>query len=124
MILSVLAGPFALCQSSPSQEIPHWALKSRAFLSATYTLEELSIVCLERYVPPDVVSDRGWVALKANGPLELTLTGVLASLAAPLAKAGIPIFSISTFNTDYLLIKQERLQEARKALEMHGHRFE
>jgi hypothetical protein len=82
------------------------------FVSITQTIDELSIVCREANVPSDVKADRGWRALKVAGPLDLALTGVLASLVNPLAEAQINIFAISTFDTDYLLVKGYNLAGA------------
>lgn len=123
MRLTVLPGPFALCRLPPDQEVPSWALRDRGFLSITYTAEELSVACPSASVPSYVQSDRGWVAIKVEGPLDLSLTGILASLAHPLAEAGIPIFAVSTYDTDYLLVRQERLSQAREVLEDYGHQF-
>ncbi len=87
----------------------------------TYTSEELSIVCHSDLVPADVNCDAGWTALKVEGPMDLSLVGVLASLSVPLADAGIPLFAISTHNTDYLLVMDEKLESAKQALEREGH---
>ena len=69
------------------------------------------------------MADDGWRALRVAGQLDLTETGVLASLAAPLAEAGVPIFAISTHDTDYLLVKDEKLEDAVAALTAAGHSF-
>jgi hypothetical protein len=74
-------------------------------------------------VPADVRCEPGWRALAVKGPLDFGLTGILASIAAPLAEAGISIFAISTFDTDYVLVKAERLDDAVEALRRAGHRF-
>jgi len=91
------------------------------FFSVTRTHEELSIVCPESVIPVDVKQESGWRMLKVEGPLEFGLTGVLASIATPLAQAGISIFSIATFNTDYVLVKDALVAEAVKALHAAGH---
>ena len=91
------------------------------FVSITRTSDELSIVCAERDVPLGVKVDRGWRALKIEGPLDLSLTGVLASIAVPLAEAKINIFAISTFDTDYVLVKADRVAEAIGVLRNAGH---
>ncbi len=123
MNLSVLAGSIAVARLSPDQEIPSWVWRNRSFLSLTYTTDELSIVCPGSSVPADVRCEKDWVAIKVQGPLDFSLTGVLASLASPLAAHGIPIFAISTFDTDYLLVKEQHLSRAREALEQAGHTF-
>lgn len=88
------------------------------------TPDELSVVCLERNLPEDRngwLVESGWVALKLGGPFPFSLTGVLASFLDPLAKAGIPIFALSTFDTDYVLIKRETIPRALPALRQAGH---
>ena len=65
-------------------------------------------------------AEKGWRCLKVLGPLDLGLTGILASLAAPLAEAGVPIFAISTYDTDYILVKEENLEKARQGLQASG----
>ena len=98
---------------------PAWAL-SGAVLSVTRTADEISIVCAERCVPEGVARQRGFRALVVRGPLPFALVGVLAQLAVPLAAAGVPIFVLSTHDTDYLLVPGERLDEAVAALEGAG----
>lgn len=84
--------------------IPAWA--DTGFFSLTRTRDELSIVCCEENVPEGVDCDRGWHCLQVKGPLDFALTGILASLAVPLAEADISIFAISTYDTDYFLVKE------------------
>lgn len=90
------------------------------------THDELSIVCREDFCTEDRMVDaasieRGWVALKLEGPFPFSMTGVLASFVGPLAEAQIPIFAISTFDTDYVLIKRENLKGATLALAAARH---
>ncbi len=85
------------------------------------TAEELSIVCEEDRVPDGILAEKGWVALKLEGPFPFSMTGVLASFIQPLADAGIPIFAISTFDTDYVLVKRDALAAATKTLGNAGH---
>jgi uncharacterized protein len=85
------------------------------------THDELSIVSPEDRVPDDVLAERGWLALQLEGPFPFSMTGVLAAFVQPLAEAKIPIFAISTFNTDYVLIKREDLERALIALSAAGH---
>ena len=118
--LSLLPGRLAICRLDPDAEVPGWA-HSGVFSSATRTAGELSIVCPEDQVPPGVRSDRGWRALKLEGPLDLSMAGVIAAMAAPLAEAGIPIFSIATYETDYLLVRESQLPASIAALAEHGH---
>jgi hypothetical protein len=105
--LHALAETFAVCRFSPDEPPPAWLFHGEAnFYSITRTSEELSVVCCEDDLPPSVERcERGWRALALEGPIPFTTTGVLAALVTPLAAAGIPVFAISTFDTDLLLVK-------------------
>lgn len=122
-VLSVLDGRFAVCRLDAGTEIPPWATRGQ-FFSVTRTPGELSIVCAERHVPAGVVRDDGWACLELHGPFELSVCGVLASLSAPLAEAGIPVLAVATHDTDYLLVKHSMLDGAVGALARAGHRVE
>lgn len=102
MRLNILDEIYAIAKLPPDAAIPEWAHGS--FVAITRTPEELSIVCAN--VPDHVEASRGWKCLKVPGPLDFALTGILASIASPLAAAGIPIFAISTFDTDYILVRE------------------
>ena len=106
-----MPGRLAVCRLDPQAAVPDWAL-SGDFSSITRTTDELSIVCSEAGVPEGVLCERGWAGLKVEGPLDFSLTGVLASLAQPLAEAGLSIFAVSTYDTDYLLVKAGDLDRA------------
>ena len=93
-------------------------------MSVTRTAEELSVVCEQAGVPANIQAERDWRALRIKGTLDFSLTGILANIAFPLANAGISIFAVSTFDTDYVLVKAERLGEAVSALTAAGHRVE
>ncbi len=110
--LSVLPQTFAICRLEKNTPVPEWALRGSQFSSITASSEEISIVCDETVVPPDVKAVKGWRAFMVEGQLDLAMTGVIASLTAPLAEAGISVFTLSTFATDYLLVKAERLDDA------------
>ena len=114
---------FAICRLDPTTALPDWALHPAKLASITRTSDELSIVCLENHVPPESKSDAGWIALKLEGPFPFSMTGVLASFINPLSDSAIPIFAISTFDTDYVLIKHESLTIASAALESAGHKI-
>jgi hypothetical protein len=120
LTLIILSDTFAICRLNPAEDVPDWAMIGE-FVSITHTADELSIVCAEEHVPSDVKADRGWRALKVEGPLDLALTGILASLANPLAEAQINIFAISTFDTDYLLVKGYNVARACDVLRQAGH---
>ena len=87
----------------------------------TRTADELSIVCDESCVLEGTRAEQDWVALKLEGPFPFSMTGVLASFLNPLAEAKVPVFVISTSDTDYVLIKQQDLQRATLALQNAGH---
>jgi chitin disaccharide deacetylase len=92
-----------------------------AFLSVTQTKQGFSVVCQERYAPRAAHTDQGWRCLEVQGPLDLSLVGVLAGLSTPLAQEGISLFAVSTFDTDYLLVREASLQAAVAALRTGGH---
>ncbi len=119
MNLTILSDTFAICRLSADEIVPEWAMIGE-FVSITHTHDELSIVCAEENVPLEVKADRDWRALKVEGPLDLALTGILASLAHPLAQAQINLFAVSTFDTDYLLVKEYNLTRACEVLRETG----
>ncbi|MEH7379960.1 ACT domain-containing protein [Bacillus sp. JJ1533] len=125
MKLKILDSNFAVVKFPPTETIPLWALNSDLF-SITRTDEELSIVCPSECLPmneafKDVEND--WKCIKVEGVLDFSLTGILSSLANPLAENNISIFAISTFNTDYLLVKSHSIENAVVVLENEGHIF-
>jgi hypothetical protein len=122
MQLSILDKTFAICRLSINSEIPTW-LDQNHFWSITKTSEELSVVCLNEGIPDDVKSERSWKVIKVEGPLDFGLTGILASIANPLAEAKISIFSVSTFDTDYILVKEINFESAKKVLIARGFNF-
>jgi hypothetical protein len=120
MKMQQLAQTFTILKLPARSAIPDWALASRVF-SIVKTDEELSLVCESRLVPPTVESrSDGWTCLKVEGLLDFAQTGILSSIAGPLAKAKISIFAISTYNTDYVLIKSDQLTRAKEALHKSG----
>jgi hypothetical protein len=92
-----------------------------AFFSVTRTPSELSAVCNVAAVPSGVTAEGPWVMLAVRGPLDLNITGVLAGLATPLANAGVSIFAVSTYDTDYVLVRNHDLDRAVRALREAGH---
>lgn len=115
LTLSILEEKLAICRLDASVPIPLWARENN-FFSITKTRDELSIVCLEEKVPQDIKVEKGWRAFKVEGLLDFALTGILAGIAKPLAESEISIFAISTYNTDYILVKEENLEKAIKVL--------
>ena len=120
--LELLAGSFAVCRLEAEAPVPAWAAGS--FVSLTRTDAELSLVCPEQSVPPGVRAEAGWRCLRVKGPLGFGLTGILASLASPLASSGVSIFVVSTYDTDYLMVQQRDLERALDALRRAGHVIE
>jgi hypothetical protein len=118
--LTVSKRTLAICRLDREASIPS-RIADSPFCSITRTNEELSIVCSEGLVPKRVQCDKGWRYFKVQGPLDFSLTGALASLTAPLAQAGINVFAISTFDTDYLLVKEGKLGRATEVLHRAGH---
>lgn len=102
----LLTGTYAIVRLAPNAVVPEWATKGD-FTSVTRTSDELSIVCPTDSLPPEVHSAYRWVCMKLEGPFAFSQTGVLLSFIEPLSKNGIPIFAISTYDTDYVLIQQE-----------------
>jgi hypothetical protein len=119
--LEVLADTLAVCRLPADAPVPLWAAGPSRFLTVSRTSEELSITAVQASVPPDLRCERDYRALRVKGPLPLNLIGVLAAIADPLAAAGLSIFAISTFDTDYVLVKARDLEPALAALERAGH---
>lgn len=117
-----LPGRFAIARLDPRADVPSWAWEGDV-ASVTRTGDELSIVCDETAIPSGVQSEGGWRALKIAGPMDLSIVGVLASVAAPLAEAGISVFAVSTFETDYILVRERAMHRAEGALRAAGHRI-
>jgi ribosomal protein S18 acetylase RimI-like enzyme len=117
--ISLLEGQMSVCRLSAASKVPDWASEG-GFCSITRTSEELSVVCPEVAVPEGVRCEGGWRVLKLAGPFEFSEVGVLLSVAAPLAEAGVEIFVISTFDTDYVLLREEGLGSAVSALRTWG----
>ncbi len=118
--LEVVPGTYAVCRLAAAEPLPEWA-GSGPFVSVTRTEAELSVVCPEDAVPAGVRKEPGWRCLRVVGPLGFGMTGVLASLAGPLASSGVSIFVVSTYDTDYLMVQDRDLERGKDALERAGH---
>jgi uncharacterized protein len=123
---SMLPGTYAVCRLPAKAALPAWA--GKAFTSITRSADELSIVCEERRLPADLDGadfqlERGWVLLKIHGPFPLDAIGVLASVTKPLAEAAVSLFALSTFDTDYILVKRIHAKQAIAALTLAGHKL-
>jgi uncharacterized protein len=115
-----LAGSYAIVRLAADAAVPEWAVKGE-FSSITRTADELSVVCPAENLPADVLSLHRWVCLKLDGPFPFSMTGVLMAFIEPLSKNSVPIFAISTFDTDYVLIQEEFAGHALDRLREAGH---
>lgn len=113
--LYLLEGRFAICRLDAHEKTPSWALRGAEFTSITRTADELSVVCAEELAPKRVKRESGWRMFKIEGPLDFALTGILAAVAKPLADAGVSIFVVSTYATDYLMVREENVKKAARA---------
>jgi hypothetical protein len=120
LTLTLLPDRYAISRLPATASVPEWAIGDD-FVSVSRTPDELSIVCLERNVPSGIYCAAGWRILKCEGPLDYALIGIMASLAEPLADAGVAIFPIATHDTDYVLVKEPQLETAIQALTSYGH---
>lgn len=118
--LMVLPDTFAICRLAPDTAIPPWAPAGCIF-SITRTPDELSVVCEQSLVPEGVRYESGWRCLRVAGAIDFSQVGILASLVGPLAESGISVFAISTFDTDYLLVKEADFEKAKTVLQEAGH---
>jgi uncharacterized protein len=116
----LLTGPYAIVCLAPHAAIPDWATKGD-FTSITRSADELSIVCATDNVPKDIDSGPRWICFKLEGPFPFSQTGVLLSFIEPLSNNAIPIFAISTYDTDYVLIQEEFAGVALNTLREAGH---
>jgi hypothetical protein len=113
---------YAILRLPPDAPVPDWATKGE-FTSITRTADELSIVCAAKNIPKEFAPGPRWICLKLEGPFPFSQTGVLLSFIEPLSNNGVPIFAISTYDTDYVLIPQEHITRAVGLLCEAGHKF-
>lgn len=118
--LRVLPEPLAIARLPAGADVPTWATRG-SFISIIRTEHELSVVAPAAGVPSHAKAERGWRALHVVGTLDFALTGVLAAITAPLAEAEIPVFALSTYDTDYVLVREAMLETALDALRGAGH---
>lgn len=119
--LRLMNGRFSVCRLSPGENIPAWAMRGSGFASITRTAEELSIVCAEGQAPESTKCESGWRLFKIEGPFDFALTGILVSVAKPLNDAGVSILALSTYDTDYVMVKAKDADTAVKTLTSAGH---
>jgi len=116
VVLTILPERLGVCRLENEMPFPDWLTKSGTFFSLTRTVDETSIVCREELIPADYPSEKGLRAFKVQGLLDFNVIGILASLLNSLAAGGISVFVLSTYDTDYILVKQENLEKAIRAL--------
>jgi uncharacterized protein len=115
-----LRGVYSVSRLAPDAAVPDWTANGE-FVSITRSADELSIVCQVQNVPEDIASGASWICLKLKGPFPFSQTGVLLSFIQPLSSNGIPVFAISTYDTDYVLVQEEGADRALKILRSAGH---
>lgn len=115
--MKVLDGKYGVCRLNPNEKVD-WEIDG--FYSITMTQDELSVVCTEKCIPQNIKYEGNWRVLKVEGPLDFSLIGILSFISSILAEKGISIFAISTFDTDYILVKTEKLLLAKAALVSAG----
>jgi hypothetical protein len=121
--LELLPGDYAICRLPAGSPLPEGIRTGSGVVSVTWTPDEVSILCPADRTPAGASVETPWRCLRVAGPVQLALTGVLASIVSPLAEARVNIFAFSTFDTDYLLVPAVRLSEAVAALTGAGHRL-
>lgn len=120
LTLRLLPGDYVIWQLPVDATSPA-PVASTDFHCVIRTAHELSGVCTPDHIPPGATAvDTGWRCLEFRGPFDLTLTGIMVQVAQPLARAGVPIFTLATYNTDYLLVPHARLTDAQLALHLAG----
>jgi hypothetical protein len=123
LTLLILRETFTICRLDKDAPIPDWVFQGSLY-SVTRTKDELSIVCPLMNVPEGIACDQGWSCLKVKGPLDLSLTGIISSIASTLERENISLFSISTYDTDYVMVREKNLEKTIHALTETGHRIE
>jgi hypothetical protein len=118
--LSLLKDKYGICSLPATTPIPDWALKE-SLISITRTKEELTIVCRQDLIPSQIQCDPNWRCFRIDGAFDLNQTGVISSISSPLANAGISIYVISTYNTDYFLVKEENVNQTISVLSSSAH---
>jgi len=113
--MKLLKEKYGVCRLDKNELLPEWAQKSD-FFSITRTSDELSIVCSQKDIPSDIKFEGDWKILKIEGPLDFSLVGILSSISTILAQNGISIFVISTYDTDYILVKNDDMDSALESL--------
>lgn len=118
--IRLLQGTYAVCQIKDTENILN-CFDEKDFFSITKTEDEISVVMLQDKISSDVKVEKDWRILKVEGTLDFSLIGILAKISGILAKNSISIFVISTFNTDYILVKEEKVEKAILVLSEEGY---
>jgi len=119
--LEILDGEYAVTQLAPDDQVPDW-VQGPGFVNVSFCSDELSIVTPAARVPKDLKSDGGWTVLKLAGTFAFDLTGIALSVIRPLSENGLPVFLVSTYHRDYLLVRTRGLDRACELLRAAGHR--
>ena len=114
--LSALPGLFCVVRLDADAALPSWFSLAAPLAVACRTADELSLLCPQQDMPAEVTVERDFCAFKVAGPLDFSQTGILAAIATPLAEAEIPIFTMSTFETDYVLVPAAHFENATQIL--------
>lgn len=117
-------GSWAIARLGPRQSLPDWLESDVPFVSASWTDDELSLIAPERQVPADVPAERGFAAFRIDGIVPFSMTGVLARLSGVLAEAGISVFAVSTWDTDWFFVRSSDAEGAAEAWRSSGHPVE
>lgn len=115
LTMELMEGLYGVCRLNRDEMLPEWAFQS-SFYSITKTSDELSIVCSQDIIPKSIRCEKDWRILRIIGPLDFSLIGILSSISTILAKKGISIFAVSTYDTDYILVKDKQINIAIDAL--------
>jgi hypothetical protein len=120
--LEVLNDHLAICRSDTDEPLPRWAKAPPGeFFSVTRTRDELSVIIANSRAPREAKCERDWRLLMVKGPLDFNQVGIIAGLSGTLANAGVSIFALSTYDTDYIMVKQPDLERALAALRQAGY---
>ena len=118
--IKLLDGTYAVCQMENVEKVPSW-VEEKGFFSVTKTEDEISVVMFQDKISKDIKAEKDWRILKVEGTLDFSLIGILAKISSVLAENQISIFVISTFNTDYILVKEEKIEKAMAVLNLEGY---
>lgn len=120
LTMELMKGLYGVCRLNRDEVLPGWAFQS-SFYSITKTSDELSIICSQDNIPKDIRCEKDWRILRIEGPLDFSLIGILSSISTILAQKGISIFAVSTYDTDYILVKDKHIDIAIDALSAEKH---